>query len=86
MQRKSDAKADELVTLLDEIFGDPAAKAVVLSQWLGTREVLLRHVATRGWSHVYLHGGVTSEQRGGLVQRFHEDAGCSSRPTQAAPG
>jgi superfamily II DNA or RNA helicase len=70
------AKADELVTLLDEIFEDPDAKAVVFSQWLGTHEVLLRRIATRGWGHVFFHGSVPAEQRGGLVQRFHEDAAC----------
>lgn len=69
-------KADELVTLLEELFEDPQAKAVVFSQWLGTHEVLIRRLAARGWGHVFFHGSVPSEQRGALVQRFHDDPAC----------
>jgi hypothetical protein len=38
-------KADELLTLLDELFEQPGAKAVVFSQWLGTHEVLMAPAA-----------------------------------------
>ena len=69
-------KADELIALLEEIFEDPQAKAVVFSQWLGTHEVLIKRLAARGWGHVFFHGGVPADQRGGLVQRFHDEPGC----------
>ena len=77
-------KADELLTLLDELFEQPGAKAVVFSQWLGTHEVLLRRLAERAaqqpaerrWRHVFFHGGVPAEQRGVLVERFHIDPNC----------
>jgi hypothetical protein len=32
------AKADELATLLDELFEDPSAKAAIFSQWVGARQ------------------------------------------------
>lgn len=77
-------KADELLTLLDELFEQPDAKAVVFSQWLGTHEVLKRRLAARAeegpaerrWGHVFFHGGVPAEQRGALVERFHSDPDC----------
>ncbi len=69
-------KADELVTLLDELLQDPASKAVVFSQWVGTHEVLMRRLRTRGWGHVFFHGGVPAEQRGALVKRFHDEENC----------
>ncbi len=69
-------KADELLTLLDEWLEDPAAKVVVFSQWLGTHEVIRRRLASRPWGHVLFHGGVPGEQRGALVERFHNDADC----------
>ncbi|MBC7938836.1 MAG: DEAD/DEAH box helicase [Chitinophagaceae bacterium] len=69
-------KADELLTLLDEWLEDPAARVVVFSQWLGTHEVIRRRLAGRPWGHVLFHGGVPGEQRGALVERFHNDAGC----------
>ncbi len=69
-------KATELMTQLDELFEQPDAKAVVFSQWLGTHEVLQRHIRTRGWGHVLFHGGVPGPQRAALVDRFHSDPAC----------
>jgi superfamily II DNA or RNA helicase len=69
-------KADELMTLLEELFQQPEAKAVVFSQWLGTHEVLMRRLRARGWDHVLFHGGVPGDKRGALVDRFAGDPGC----------
>ena len=70
------AKADELVTLLAELFERPEGKAVVFSQWLGTHQVIIRRLENRGWNHVLFHGGVPSERRSALVDRFREDPKC----------
>ncbi len=69
-------KADELATLLEEVFERPEAKVVIFSQWLGMHEVLLRRFRERGWEHVLFHGGVPGQQRKGLVDRFRADASC----------
>lgn len=70
------AKVDELVTLLAELFERPDTKAVVFSQWVGTHELIIRRLKKRGWDYALFHGGVPSEQRGGLVDRFHADPAC----------
>ncbi len=69
-------KADELLTLLDDILADPQAKVVVFSQWLRTHELIIRRLHRRGWEHVLFHGGVPSDKRGALVDRFNQDAAC----------
>ncbi len=69
-------KADELAALLDDIFEDPQAKVVVFSQWLRTHELIARRLRARGWEHVLFHGGVPSEKRGALVDRFTGDPAC----------
>jgi len=69
-------KADELATLLDEVFEDPESKVVIFSQWTRTHELLLRRFADRTWDHVFFHGGVDSRKRKGLVDRFREDPKC----------
>ncbi|MEF8698741.1 MAG: SNF2-related protein [Candidatus Accumulibacter sp. UW20] len=69
-------KADELLTLLDDIFTDPQAKVVVFSQWLRTHELISRRLRQRGWEHVLFHGGVPSEKRGALIERFNQDPAC----------
>ena len=73
-------KVDELMLLLDELLEDPGAKAVVFSQWLGTHQLILRRLGQgdgqRHWGHVLFNGSVPGDQRGALVQRFHDDAQC----------
>lgn len=69
-------KADELVALLDELFADPDEKVVVFSQWLRMHEVLIRRFEARGWGHVLFHGGVPSDKRQALVDRFRDDPQC----------
>ncbi|MBI4611698.1 MAG: DEAD/DEAH box helicase [Candidatus Rokubacteria bacterium] len=69
-------KADELATLLEEIFESPDTKAVIFSQWLRMHEVLVRRLERRKWSHVLFHGGVESVKRKALIDRFCEDPRC----------
>jgi len=69
-------KVDELMTLLDELFEDASAKAVVFSQWLGTHELIKRRLAQRRWGHVLFSGSVPGDKRGALVEQFHNDANC----------
>jgi superfamily II DNA or RNA helicase len=66
-------KADEAVTLLDELFEQKGAKVVVFSQWLRMHELLVRRFAGRPWKHILFHGGVPGHKRKELVDRFRED-------------
>jgi len=53
---------------------------VVFSQWLGTHELIRRRLGTgdgqRDWGHVLFSGSVPGDQRGALVERFHDDPDC----------
>src|SRR5207344_2124969 len=69
-------KADELAALFDELFADPEAKAVVFSQWTRTHDILIRRLEARGLGYVSFHGGVPSEKRMALVERFRNDPSC----------
>jgi superfamily II DNA or RNA helicase len=72
----SGVKADELATLLEEVYESPDTKVVVFSQWLRMHELLVRRFQARGWDHILFHGGVPGQQRKGLVDRFREDPRC----------
>ena len=63
-------KADELAALLDDLFADPEAKAVVFSQWTRTHDIVIRRLEARGIGYVSFHGGVPSEKRTALIERF----------------
>ena len=69
-------KADELAALFDDLFVEPKAKAVVFSQWTRTHDIVVRRLEARGLGYVRFHGGVPSEKRPALVERFRNDAAC----------
>jgi superfamily II DNA or RNA helicase len=69
-------KADELAALLDGVFVEPDAKAVVFSQWTRTHDIVIRRLEERGIGYVSFHGGVPAEQRPALVERFRSEPDC----------
>jgi superfamily II DNA or RNA helicase len=69
-------KADELGALFDDLFAEPKAKAVVFSQWTRTHDIVIRRLEARGLGYVSFHGGVPSEKRPALVERFRDDPEC----------
>jgi len=69
-------KADELAALFVDLFAEPEAKAVVFSQWTRTHDIVIRRLEALGFGYVSFHGGVPSEKRPALVERFREDPAC----------
>jgi len=69
-------KADELAALFEDLFADPDAKAVVFSQWTRTHDIVIRRLDARNLGYVSFHGGVPSDKRPALVERFREDPSC----------
>lgn len=69
-------KADELAALFDNLFEQPGAKAVVFSQWTRTHDIVIRRLEARGIGYVSFHGGIPSEKRPALVERFRDDPDC----------
>jgi superfamily II DNA or RNA helicase len=69
-------KADELAAQLDGLFAQPETKAVVFSQWTRTHDIVIRRLEARGIGYVSFHGGVPSEKRPALIERFRDDPDC----------
>jgi len=69
-------KADEMAALLDELFIQPDAKAVVFSQWTRSHEIVIRRLEALGIGYVSFHGSIPSEKRPMLVERFRDDPDC----------
>lgn len=78
LDRETDhgVKADELAALFGDLFEQPDAKAVVFSQWTRTHDIVIRRLEARGIGYVSFHGGVPSEKRPALVERFRDDPDC----------
>ena len=69
-------KADELAALFEDLFAEPEAKAVVFSQWTRTHDIIIRRLDMREFGYVSFHGGVPSDKRPALVERFRDDRAC----------
>lgn len=69
-------QADELAALFEDLFAEPDAKAVVFSQWTRTHDIVIRRLEARGLGYASFHGGVPSEKRPALVERFRDDPAC----------
>ena len=69
-------KADELAALFDGLFVQGEAKAVVFSQWTRTQDIVIQRLEERGIGYVSFHGGIASEQRPALIERFRDDPDC----------
>ena len=66
-------KLNEMVGILEEICLESSRKAVIFSQWAIMTEMVEAKVRAMGLGCVRLHGGVPSEKRGELMERFEKD-------------
>ena len=78
LDKKTDhgVKADELISVLEEIFEQRDTKVVVFSQWLGTHELLQSRLESSMRSYVLFHGRVAPKKRNDLVKQFKDDPDC----------
>jgi hypothetical protein len=69
-------KLDELAGLLDEICVQGGHKVVVFSEWERMQWMAATVCEKLGIGHVRLHGGVPSDSRSRLIDRFFADPDC----------
>lgn len=72
----SGVKADEVLTLLEELVETSTNKVVIFSQWLRMHTLIVRRIQKKSWGHVLFHGGVEGSKRKGLVDQFRNDPNC----------
>jgi superfamily II DNA or RNA helicase len=75
-ETKGSPKLDELASIAQEGCQLAGQKAVVFSQWAQMGEMVKALVRRMGLGCVRLHGGVPSDKRGALMDRFHDDDAC----------
>jgi len=78
LDKKTDygIKADELISVLEEVFEQPDAKVVIFSQWLGTHEILLDRLKSSKCNYVLFHGRIPGTKRKELIRQFKNDPDC----------
>jgi len=78
LDKKTDygIKADELISVLEEVFEQPDAKVVIFSQWLGTHEILLGRLKSSKRNYVLFHGRIPGPKRNDLIRQFKNNPDC----------
>jgi superfamily II DNA or RNA helicase len=72
----SGVKADECLSLAQDLLEQPGTKVVVFSQWVRTHELLAKRLKAKGLDFVLFHGGVPGRARTELIRKFREDEAC----------
>ena len=82
------SKLDELAALVGEIAQQGTSKVLVFSEWTEMLKLAAERLDAIGVGHLMLHGGVPSDARPALIERFKSDDDKTgfSRPTPAAWG
>ena len=75
-EHRYDTKIEELMSILDEVFEASSDKVVIFSQWMRMTYLVARELEMRGVPFEYLHGGVPSEKRKDLFDRFNNNPDC----------
>jgi superfamily II DNA or RNA helicase len=70
---RTSAKLDELAALVSEIAQQGTNKVLVFSEWTEMLKLASERLTEEGIGHLMLHGGVPSDARPGLLDRFRED-------------
>ena len=73
---RHDTKISELFYILEERLSEPEEKVVIFSQWERMTRIVSQELEEREVEFAYLHGGVPSDKRGNLLDRFREDDNC----------
>jgi superfamily II DNA or RNA helicase len=66
-------KLDELENIINELCVQSGLKAVVFSQWAMMTEMVEQRLRKMGVGCVRLHGGVPTDKRGELMDKFRDD-------------
>lgn len=70
---KASPKLDELETLLAEILAQASAKVVVFSEWVEMLKLCAARLDRSKTGYAMLHGGISSDRRPALLERFRQD-------------
>jgi hypothetical protein len=69
-------KADEFLTIAEELLESPDARMVVFSQWVRMLELIATRLRKKRLGHVIFHGGIPGPKRKDLIKQFREDPAC----------
>lgn len=73
---RHDTKIEEIMAIIANLLADKDGKVVIFSQWERMLRILATELERNGIDFCFLHGGVPSPKRKGLIDRFQGDPDC----------
>lgn len=73
---RHDTKIDEIKEIIHNMLESSGEKVVIFSQWERMLRILSQELENEGLDFCFLHGGVPSVKRKGLIDRFRDDPDC----------
>lgn len=73
---RHDTKIEEIMAIITNLLADNDGKVVIFSQWERMLRILATELDSSGNDFCFLHGGVPSPKRKGLIDRFQTDPDC----------
>lgn len=73
---RHDTKIDEIKEIVYNMLDSSDEKVVIFSQWERMLRILAQDLEKEGLDFCFLHGGVPSAKRKGLIDRFRDDPKC----------
>jgi len=75
-ENRHDVKVAELINILEDALSGGQAKIVVFSEWERMMRLVAAELDNRGIRYEFLHGGVSAQKRGELIERFQNENDC----------
>jgi len=71
-----DTKIDEIMAIISNLIDSGDGKVVIFSQWERMLRILSQQLDSKQIDYCFLHGGVPSYKRKGIIDRFRNDPDC----------
>ena len=75
-KNRHDTKIDEIMAIIANMLAAKDGKVVIFSQWERMLRILATELENAGIDFCFLHGGVPSPKRKGLIDRFRDNPDC----------
>lgn len=73
---RHDTKIEEIKAIITNMLGNKDGQVVIFSQWERMLRILSSELENDGIEFCFLHGGVPSQKRKDLIDRFRDDPSC----------
>jgi len=65
------SKIPEIISIIEQVIQE--SKIIIFTQWKKFGDLLCESIQEKQWEHVFVHGGLSSEEKDSILQKFEHD-------------